>query len=189
MRYRELLKESVAPVPFEEILKAIQPIASRKIVWRGMSGGTVYQKVNNERSGFYGGIDDRAAGVVRGLNIKHPSFGSYSKSLTIQFGSLNVMVPIQPYRAMQSEKLTDLMHKSDLDTSELVDTYSERMDLELSEVVFDIKEYYLIGIEHALRIKMDPDDFAGHRLYKPIKKIVDGLKTYQDVIDVLSEKQ
>jgi hypothetical protein len=177
-----------SPVSLDEVIKAMQPIADQKVVWRGMSGGTMYSKVNNERSGFYGGIDDQARNIMKGLEVMHPAFGAFSLSKVLQFGTPNIMIPIQPYKAMQSAKLRDLVYKSDLDTNDLVDSYSERMDLEDSEIVFDIKEYYMISIAFAIEQAWDPDGFASGKLGPRIKQAVKSIKTYQDVIDILTEK-
>lgn len=187
MRYHELITESVAPVPVAEIIKAMLPIASQKIIWRGMSSGTVYQKVTNNRGGFYGGIKDEAVAVVRSLGIKNPAFGSLSAMKTFQFGSLNVMIPIQPFRALQSEELIDLVYTYAGTSDEIAATYKERMDLDGSEIVFDIAEYYLIGINSAIAMLMDPEGFMGGKIYSYAKKEIESLKTYQDVIDVLTK--
>ena len=188
MRAQEIMEMGRAPVSLDEVVKAMQPIANQKVVWRGMSGGTMYSKVNNERSGFYGGISDQASSVIKGLEVMHPAFGALSLSRVLQFGTPNVMIPIQPYKAMQSKKLVDLVFKSDLDTDDIVDSYSERMDLEHSEIVFDIKEYYMISIAFAIEHKMDPEGFAAGKLSKQIKAAVESIKTYQDVINVLTEE-
>ena len=186
MRFSELLRESVQPAPLEEIIKAMQPMAAQKIIWRGMTGGTVYQKVTNNRSGFYGGIKDEAAAVIRALGIKNPAFASLSPMKTMQFGSLNVMIPIQPFRALQSEELADVVYTYAGSAEDVAATYKERMDFEDSEIIFDIAEYYLIGIEHAIKMIVDPDDFDHRSRQYAVKKARE-LKTYQDVIDILTK--
>lgn len=190
MRYHEFITEKANPVGLADIINAMKPIANQKVVWRGMSakGQTAYSKINNERSGFYGGISDQASDVMKGLKVMNPAFGAYSQSKAEFFGSLNAMIPIQPYRAMQSDKLEDLVYKSDLDSKDLVDSYSERMDLEDSEIVFDIKEYYLLSISFALQMLWDPDDFSGGKLRPKIKETIKGIKTYQDIIDIFTDK-
>ena len=186
MRYSELLRESVHPVPREEIIKAMQPMAAQKIIWRGMTGGTVYQKVINNRSGFYGGIKPEAAAVIRELGIKHPAFASLSPMRTTQFGSLTVMVPIPPFRALQSEELEDIVYTYAGSAKDVANTYKERSDFEGSEIIFDIAEYYLIGIEHAIQMIVDPDDFDHRSRQYAVKKARE-LKTYQDVINILAK--
>jgi len=187
MRYSELLTEDVERIDLDIIIKAMMPIRDKKVIWRGMDGRHSATKVINDRSGFYGGIDGQADQIIKKLNIKNPAFGTFSHDKASFFGTLSVMVPLQPYKAMQSAKLVDLMHDSDINPDELVDSYSERMDLTNSEIIFDIKEYYLVDINTALYYKLDPDQMMGQsRLYPHINKLIDNIVTYQDVIKSLT---
>ena len=189
MRYHELIQESIAPAPVADIIKTMKSMANQKVIWRGMSGGTAYAKVINDRGGFYGGIKPEAGQMMKKLKVKNPSFGTYIQDYTVLFGTLKEMIPIKPYRALQSETITDLV-SSHYSASDLAAaSYSERMDLEKSEIVFDIKEYYLIDLSHALKQMWDPDDFAEHRIYPMINKAIKGIKTYQDIIDLLTKEQ
>ena len=189
MRYHELIQESIEPAPVEDIIKTMKSMANQKVIWRGMTGGTAYAKVINDRGGFYGAIAPEARQMMKLLKIKNPSFGTLSQGYTTLFGTLKAMIPIKPYRALQSETIKDLVSSYFIASDLEAQSYLERMDLEHSEIIFDIKEYYLIDLSHALRQLWDPDDFAEHRIYPMINKAIKGIKTYQDIIDILLKEQ
>ena len=46
----------------------------------------------------------------------------------------------------------------------------------------------MISIAFAIEHKMDPEGFAAGKLSKQIKAAVESIKTYQDVINVLTEE-
>jgi len=182
-------KVGPTPVDKEEIIRALKPFANQRVIWRGMNGSgkmTMYSKMNNERSGFYGGLDALASSIVEKLGIKNPAFGTLKYGMALQFGDPKVMIPIKPYRAFQSETITDLLHARG-DGPGAIESYKERMDLDGSEIVFDIKEYYMVSPYYALKQVIDPDDFSENRLHKSIQTAIEGIKTYQDVIDLLTK--
>jgi hypothetical protein len=190
MKLQELLeKVGAQPVDKNVVIKAMQPIANEKIVWRGMHGRrTAYSKVNNERSGFYGGLSPIATQIMKKLKIVNPAFGTKEYAMAGMFGPVSIMIPIKPFRALQSETITDLLHAHGAGPG-AIDSYSERMDLKRSEIIFDIKEYYMLNINFAIKQLWDPDDFYEHKIHKQIKEAIEGIKTYQDVIDILTKEQ
>jgi len=190
MKLQELF-EAVRPqpAPRDEVIKVMQSMANQKVVWRGFNARmTAFSKINNERSGFYGALSPIAREIVKRLNIKYPAFGTFQYASAVQFGHPGIMVPIKPFRAMQSETITDLLHAHGAGAG-AIDSYSERMDLEKSEIIFDIKEYYMVSINFAIKQLWDPEDYMGNKLHKRIQEVVEGIKTYQDVIDILTKEQ
>jgi len=188
MKLEELFEAArPQPAPRDEVIKVMKSMANQKVVWRGFKARlTAFAKIDNERSGFYGALSPIASTIMKKLNVKHPAFGTFQYSAAVQFGHPGIMVPIQPFRALQSETITDLLHARGAGPG-AIDSYSERMDLQNSEIIFDIKEYYMVSINFAIKQLWDPEDFMGNKLHKQIQEVVEGIKTYQDVIDVLSK--
>lgn len=191
MKLSEILTEKIGPTPVdkEEILRAMKPFANQKVVWRGMDSGgkmTIYSKMNNERGGFYGSLDASASTIIRKLGVTNPAFGTLKYGMATMFGDPKIMVPIKPFRALQSESITDLLHAKGRTGDVAIASYKERMDLGSSEIVFDIKEYYMLNLYYALKQIIDPDDFSEGRLHKYIQPAIEGVKTYRDVINLLT---
>lgn len=174
---------------YKDILYHIDVMKNTPIIWRGFKSknklGQIKIITNDGRGGFRGKIFPSAEKIIKGLKIKNVAFGTYLSMSARFFGLLYIMIPIRPFVAYQSNELKDIagiprllglrVEKiPDNEIKKIIKSYEKVLaKYPYSEVIFDIKKYYLISVDSILNL-------TKRNKFRKIKSIND-LKTYVDV--------
>jgi hypothetical protein len=163
MRLKNFLTEDIVKYYEGDILQALatarqemRHFLNADIVWRGFhskhSGNVI--KITNSRSSFKGAMDDTVMKILDRLHIKAPVFCSLNKNKTVLFGNPLAFIPIGPFTAYSSPKVDDLLVaakniKDPIALNNLVTSYKTTASMasfqSKDEIIFDVKEYYLVG--------------------------------------------
>ena len=145
----------------ESIMEESKKLGNKDLIFRGhkanMMGGVLL--VTNDRKGFHGMQNPNSVALLKELGVENPTFGARLKIKAKMFGDVNIIVPKGHFKAYQSSEFSDLLAgfrtfevQPDSEIKRIAKTYKETLDdINDQEIIFDVKEYYLIDIDYILR--------------------------------------
>ncbi len=152
-----------------------------KVIYRGFSGNNAFNgvvRVTNDRSGFYGMIDNDLRNFIKkDLKIKNPTFATTDEFQSKMFGSTNIYVPGDNERYFVNPVVRDGL--VDLNAGN-ISFYKEKKSLKdihhKGEILIDTKEYFLVDpmhLDEETRSKFKPKKIKNYEdLYKMLKSFV-----------------
>lgn len=158
----------------ESIMLEAKKLGNKDLIFRGhkasMMGGVLL--VTNDRKGFHGMQNPNSVALLKELGVENPTFGARLKIKAKMFGDVNIIVPKGHFKAYQSKEFSDLLAgfrtfevQPDSEIKRIAKTYKETLDdINDQEIIFDVKEYYLIDIDYILR---ELDKGNKFQKYKP----------------------
>lgn len=158
----------------ESIMLEAKKLGNTDLIFRGHNasfmGGVLL--VTNNRTGFHGMQNPNSIALLKELGIKNPTFGARLKAKAKMFGTVNIFVPKGQFKAFQSPEFSDVLAgfksfevQDDSYIKKIAKTYKETLDdVNDQEIIFDIKEYYLIDIDWILK---ELDKGNKFQKYKP----------------------
>ncbi len=204
------------PTMLDDMIKVTKALSATPLLYKGFLFksfmGAGFGIDNDGRKPFRGsgdkmtGENNTAEDIVKGLNIKNPSFVSFDLLAVRYFGSAFVFIPQKPYKTYQSEKVRDCLvigseckvgkeklnnlkgEKYKLELKKLIDSYTTNLNPKNHhEVIFEVKKYYLVKPSQCWRLLDDEMDYEyreekGHDMNKWSE-----LRTYADVLELLTK--
>jgi hypothetical protein len=147
------------------VIKAAEQVGiDKSVLWRGTKGipskigrSSALSRImyiTGDREAFRGG-NEGAKLLMQKLKIKQPVFAFFNRDATRYFGNPCVVVPQQPYKIYQSEKIDDVMTFgkgiTNQDLQSAASTYKDITDSvtalpgrEMQEVIIDTANYWAI---------------------------------------------
>lgn len=171
----------------ESIMIEAKKLGNKDLIFRGHNasfmGGVLL--VTNNRTGFHGMQNPNSIALLKELGIENPTFGARLKAKAKMFGTVNIIVPKGNFKSFQSPEFSDVLAgfksfevQDDSYIKKIAKTYKDTLDdVNDQEIIFDVKEYYLIDIDWILR---ELDKGNKFQKYKP-----GTVNTYSELTDAL----